>query len=170
MKQSPTTQKKNKKTALVSKTKRKAAKDPNAWVSNEDIKSKKVSEKRADRMEKRGWTKHKRMKDDSPAKQKPDYIDIDGDGNKKESMKEAAKSVATQEKKKGEDRSRKAKRLSKQIADPDISIDKFGKNTSISVKGRHDPCVGIRAVPIGEAMMHCVLLDHFMMNEAQCSN
>tara|TARA_Y100000590_G_scaffold439226_1_gene562981 strand:+ start:11405 stop:12490 length:1086 start_codon:yes stop_codon:yes gene_type:complete len=50
------------------------------------------------------------------------------------------------------------------------TIDKFGKNTSISVKGRHDPCVGIRAVPIGEAMMHCVLLDHFMMNEAQCSN
>ena len=39
------------------------------------------------------------------------------------------------------------------------TIDKFGKNTSISVKGRHDPCVGIRAVPIGEAMMHCVLLD-----------
>ena len=37
------------------------------------------------------------------------------------------------------------------------TIDKFGKNTSISVKGRHDPCVGIRAVPIGEAMMHCVL-------------
>ena len=34
------------------------------------------------------------------------------------------------------------------------TIDKKGKNTSISVKGRHDPCVGIRAVPIGEAMMH----------------
>ena len=50
------------------------------------------------------------------------------------------------------------------------TIDKFGKNTSISVKGRHDPCVGIRAVPIGEAMMHCVLLDHYLMNEAQCSN
>ena len=33
------------------------------------------------------------------------------------------------------------------------TIDRFGKNTSISVKGRHDPCVGIRAVPIGEAMM-----------------
>ena len=48
------------------------------------------------------------------------------------------------------------------------TIDKFGKNTSISVKGRHDPCVGIRAVPIGEAMMHCVILDHFMMNSAQC--
>ena len=37
------------------------------------------------------------------------------------------------------------------------TINKFGKNTSISVKGRHDPCVGIRAVPIGEAMMNCVL-------------
>ncbi len=50
------------------------------------------------------------------------------------------------------------------------TIDKFGKNTSISVKGRHDPCVGIRAVPIGEAMMHCVLLDHYMMNIAQCKS
>tara|TARA_B100000287_G_scaffold66448_1_gene58041 strand:+ start:2625 stop:3632 length:1008 start_codon:yes stop_codon:yes gene_type:complete len=50
------------------------------------------------------------------------------------------------------------------------TIDKFGKNTSISVKGRHDPCVGIRAVPIGEAMMHCVLLDHYLMNMAQCKS
>ena len=50
------------------------------------------------------------------------------------------------------------------------TIDKFGKNTSISVKGRHDPCVGIRAVPIGEAMMHCVLLDHYLMNSAQCKS
>ena len=50
------------------------------------------------------------------------------------------------------------------------TIDKSGKNTSISVKGRHDPCVGIRAVPIGEAMMHCVLLDHYLMNKAQCGN
>ena len=49
------------------------------------------------------------------------------------------------------------------------TINKFGINTSISVKGRHDPCVGIRAVPIGEAMMHCVLLDHYSMNIAQCS-
>ncbi len=48
------------------------------------------------------------------------------------------------------------------------TIDKKGKNTKISVKGRHDPCVGIRAVPIGEAMIHCVLLDHFLMNRAQC--
>jgi len=48
------------------------------------------------------------------------------------------------------------------------TINKFGKNTTISVKGRHDPCVGIRAVPIGEAMMNCVLLDHYLMNKAQC--
>jgi chorismate synthase len=49
------------------------------------------------------------------------------------------------------------------------TINKFGKNTLISVKGRHDPCVGIRAVPVGEAMMSCVLLDHYLMNKAQCS-
>tara|TARA_B100000287_G_scaffold284356_1_gene267985 strand:+ start:48 stop:1130 length:1083 start_codon:yes stop_codon:yes gene_type:complete len=48
------------------------------------------------------------------------------------------------------------------------TIDKFGKNTLISVKGRHDPCVGIRAVPVGEAMLNCVLLDHYLMNKAQC--
>ena len=49
------------------------------------------------------------------------------------------------------------------------TIDKKGKNTKISVKGRHDPCVGIRAVPIGEAMISCVLLDHFLMHRAQCN-
>jgi len=48
------------------------------------------------------------------------------------------------------------------------TINQKGKNTKISVKGRHDPCVGIRAVPIGEAMLNCVLLDHFLMNKAQC--
>ena len=48
------------------------------------------------------------------------------------------------------------------------TIDRKGKNTKISVRGRHDPCVGIRAVPIGEAMMCCVLLDHFLINRAQC--
>ncbi len=48
------------------------------------------------------------------------------------------------------------------------TINKFGKNTTISVKGRHDPCVGIRAVPVGEAMMSCVLLDHYLLNKAQC--
>ena len=50
------------------------------------------------------------------------------------------------------------------------TIDKFGKNTFISVKGRHDPCVGIRAVPVGEAMLNCVLLDHYLLNKAQCEN
>jgi len=48
------------------------------------------------------------------------------------------------------------------------TINKKGKNTNISVRGRHDPCVGIRAVPIGEAMMACVLLDHYLLNRAQC--
>ena len=48
------------------------------------------------------------------------------------------------------------------------TIDKKGKNSKISVKGRHDPCVGIRAVPIGEAMLNCVLLDQLLMNKAQC--
>ena len=48
------------------------------------------------------------------------------------------------------------------------TINKFGKNTTISVKGRHDPCVGIRAVPVGEAMLSCVLLDHYLMHKAQC--
>ena len=48
------------------------------------------------------------------------------------------------------------------------TINKKGENTKISVKGRHDPCVGIRAVPIGEAMINCVLLDHLLMHRAQC--
>jgi chorismate synthase len=46
------------------------------------------------------------------------------------------------------------------------TIDKFGNNTNLITKGRHDPCVGIRAVPIGEAMMGCVLLDHFLLNKS----
>ena len=50
------------------------------------------------------------------------------------------------------------------------TIDVDGKNTDIRTKGRHDPCVGIRAVPIGEAMMHCVLLDHYLMHNAQCNS
>ena len=45
--------------------------------------------------------------------------------------------------------------------------DKY-KNTTISTRGRHDPCVGIRAVPIVEAMTACVLADHLMRNKAQC--
>ncbi len=49
------------------------------------------------------------------------------------------------------------------------TINKKGKNTKISVRGRHDPCVGIRAVPIGEAMISCVILDHVLMHRAQCN-
>ena len=47
------------------------------------------------------------------------------------------------------------------------SIDKFGKEVDIMTKGRHDPCVGIRAVPVGEAMMAVVLADHYLLNRAQ---
>jgi len=43
-----------------------------------------------------------------------------------------------------------------------------GKDSDILTKGRHDPCVGIRAVPVGEAMMACVLADHVMRQRAQC--
>ena len=48
------------------------------------------------------------------------------------------------------------------------TITRDKKNVNISTIGRHDPCVGIRAVPVGEAMMACVLADHFLRNRAQC--
>ncbi|MGD9639481.1 MAG: chorismate synthase [Alphaproteobacteria bacterium] len=48
------------------------------------------------------------------------------------------------------------------------TIDINGKQREISTKGRHDPCVGIRAVPVAEAMLACVLLDHYMRHKAQC--
>ena len=41
------------------------------------------------------------------------------------------------------------------------------KKLKIITKGRHDPCVGIRAVPVGEAMMACVLLDHYLLHRGQ---
>jgi len=47
------------------------------------------------------------------------------------------------------------------------SITKTGQATEVVTKGRHDPCVGIRAVPVAEAMMACVLLDHFLVNRGQ---
>lgn len=53
------------------------------------------------------------------------------------------------------------------ILTPRASIDRFGQEVEVVTKGRHDPCVGIRAVPVGEAMMSCVLLDHLMRHEAQ---
>ena len=45
------------------------------------------------------------------------------------------------------------------------TVDTKGKNTTIITKGRHDPCVGIRAVPIGEAMVALVLADLFLLNK-----
>jgi chorismate synthase len=47
------------------------------------------------------------------------------------------------------------------------TITKSGEDTEIITKGRHDPCVGIRAVPVGEAMMACVLLDHMLLHRGQ---
>lgn len=54
------------------------------------------------------------------------------------------------------------------ILAPRRTITKAGEEAEISTKGRHDPCVGIRAVPVGEAMMACVLADHLMRHRAQC--
>jgi len=53
------------------------------------------------------------------------------------------------------------------ILTPRKTVDRYGNETEISTKGRHDPCVGIRAVPIGEAMMGCVIADHFLRHRAQ---
>ncbi len=52
------------------------------------------------------------------------------------------------------------------ILTPVQTIDVHGNNTEIVTKGRHDPCVGIRAVPVGEAMMACVLADHWLLHQA----
>ncbi len=53
------------------------------------------------------------------------------------------------------------------ILTPRRTIDRNGNETEIVTKGRHDPCVGIRAVPVGEAMMACVLLDHVLLHRGQ---
>jgi chorismate synthase len=53
------------------------------------------------------------------------------------------------------------------ILTPRRTIDRFGQETDILTKGRHDPCVGIRAVPVGEAMMACVLADHLLRHRGQ---
>ncbi len=52
------------------------------------------------------------------------------------------------------------------ILTPRRSIDRFGKEVELRTKGRHDPCVGIRAVPVGEAMLACVLADHLLRDRA----
>jgi chorismate synthase len=53
------------------------------------------------------------------------------------------------------------------ILTPRKTVDRYGNDTEIVTKGRHDPCVGIRAVPIGEAMVACVLADHYLMHRGQ---
>jgi chorismate synthase len=53
------------------------------------------------------------------------------------------------------------------ILTPRQSVDRDGAEVDIATKGRHDPCVGIRAVPVGEAMVACVLADHLLRHRAQ---
>jgi chorismate synthase len=53
---------------------------------------------------------------------------------------------------------------------PRKSIDRQGKPVMIETHGRHDPCVGIRATPIAEAMLALVLMDHVLRHRAQCSD
>lgn len=49
---------------------------------------------------------------------------------------------------------------------PTVTVD--GREAEISTKGRHDPCVAIRGVPVAEAMMALVLADHLLRQRAQC--
>jgi chorismate synthase len=51
---------------------------------------------------------------------------------------------------------------------PRRTVTAAGENTDIVTKGRHDPCVGIRAVPVGEAMLAIVLADHLLRHRGQC--
>ncbi len=53
------------------------------------------------------------------------------------------------------------------ILSPRRSINARGEEIEVITKGRHDPCVGIRAVPVGEAMMACVILDHLLLDRGQ---
>ena len=53
------------------------------------------------------------------------------------------------------------------ILTPRATIDATGAEIDLITKGRHDPCVGIRAVPVGEAMMACVILDHLLLDRGQ---
>ena len=56
------------------------------------------------------------------------------------------------------------------ITTPRESIDVQGKPTSVVTKGRHDPCVGLRATPIAEAMLALVVMDHALRHRAQCAD
>ncbi|MDC0074105.1 chorismate synthase [Alphaproteobacteria bacterium] len=63
--------------------------------------------------------------------------------------------------------SRFAVKPTSSILHPRKTINIGNDNDTIITKGRHDPCVGIRAVPVGEAMIACVLADHFLRNRGQ---
>jgi chorismate synthase len=54
------------------------------------------------------------------------------------------------------------------ILTPRRGVTKSGENVDVVTKGRHDPCVGIRAVPVGEAMLAVVLADHLLRHRGQC--
>jgi chorismate synthase len=56
------------------------------------------------------------------------------------------------------------------IITPRESIDMAGQPTSVVTKGRHDPCVGIRATPIAEAMLALVVMEHALQHRAQCAD
>jgi len=56
------------------------------------------------------------------------------------------------------------------IITPRESIDSAGNPTQVVTKGRHDPCVGIRATPIAEAMLALVVIDHVLRHRAQCGD
>ena len=53
------------------------------------------------------------------------------------------------------------------ILTPRRTVDRYGRETEIATNGRHDPCVGIRAVPVGEAMVACVIADHYLRHRGQ---
>jgi len=56
------------------------------------------------------------------------------------------------------------------IAQPRRSVDLQGNAVEVATEGRHDPCVGIRATPIAEAMLALVLMDHALRHRAQCGD
>ena len=56
------------------------------------------------------------------------------------------------------------------IISPRESIDVRGQSTEVITKGRHDPCVGIRAAPIAEALLALVVMDHALRHRAQCGD
>ena len=65
-------------------------------------------------------------------------------------------------------RARCAVKPTSSILTPVPSVTRDGQEVEVSTRGRHDPCVGIRAVPVGEAMLACVLADHLLRHRGQC--